>query len=339
MNAVGKIAAIPSGNFVLNEALKPIMHLLEKDKIVEICINKPNQVFIEELGKPHMECLEIDALSKQAILHIGERVATATNQSINEHNPILSASIDQFKARIQVVLPPAAPAGGAISIRKQVLNNFSLEQYNELGAFSCVQVAGQAENTLDIQLQDFLKKGDYYQFIKTAIAHRKTIMISGGTSSGKTTFLNACLKSVDANERVITIEDTRELLPPQENTVHLVASKGGQGTANVSIQDLLESTLRMRPDRLFVGEIRGSEAFTYLQAINTGHPGSMSTVHANNPQMAYERLAMMMMQSGLTNGYAKADLIDYIKMVIPIVVQVKNMNGKRGVSEISFIKG
>lgn len=339
MNAADNIAIIPQGNFVLNEALKPILHLLQNDKIVEISVNKPCQVFIEELGKPHMEYVEISDLTEQAILHIGQRVATATKQSINEQTPILSASIDHFKARIQVVLPPAAPQGGAISIRRQVLNDFSLEQYNELGAFDAVKLAGEEEDIIDTKLRDLLKKADYYSFIKTAISNRKTIMISGGTSSGKTTFLNACLKSVDDNERVITIEDTRELLPPQKNALHLVASKGGQGTANVSVQDLLESTLRMRPDRLFVGEIRGSEAFTFLQAINTGHPGSMSTVHANNPQMAYERLAMMMMQSGLTNGYAKSDLLDYIKMVIPIVVQVKNINGKRGVSEISFSRG
>lgn len=336
MNVADNIAVMPQGNFVLNEALKPLLPLLQNDKIVEISVNKPCQVFVEELGKPHMEHIALPELTQQAILHIGERVATATKQSINEQTPILSASIDHFKARIQVVLPPAAPAGGAISIRRQVLNDFSLEQYNELGAFKAVKIAGEEEDLIDTQLHELLKKADYYSFIKTAIANRKTILISGGTSSGKTTFLNACLKSVHESERIITIEDTPELRPPQENTVHLVASKGGQGTANISVQDLLEATLRMRPDRLFVGEIRGSEAFTFLQAINTGHPGSMSTVHANSPQMAYERLAMMMMQSGLTNGYAKTDLLEYIKMVIPIVVQVKNINGKRGVSEIFF---
>jgi len=339
VSAADNIAHIPQGNFVLNESLKPLLHLLQNDKIVEISVNEPCQVFFEELGKPHMEYIHVPDLTAQQITHIGQRVATATKQSINEQTPILSASIDHFKARIQVVLPPAAPAGGAISIRRQVLNDFSLEQYNALGAFEAVTMAGDEESQINLELDGLLKSGDYYSFIKTAISNRKTIMISGGTSSGKTTFLNACLKAVNENERVITIEDTRELMPPQKNTVHLVASKGGQGTSNASIQDLLEATLRMRPDRLFVGEIRGSEAFTFLQAINTGHPGSMSTVHANSPQMAYERLALMMMQSGLTSGYAKADLMAYIKMVIPIVVQVKNMNGKRGVSEIAFNRG
>lgn len=134
-------------------------------------------------------------------------------------------------------------------------------------------------------------------------------------------------------ERIITLEDTRELLPPQENRVHLVASKGSQGTANVTIQHLLEASLRLRPDRLFVGEIRGAEAFSFLRAINTGHPGSMSTIHADTPQGAYEQLAMMMQQAGLS-GILKHDLMSYIRMVIPIVIQLRRDGGKRGVSEI-----
>ena len=129
-----------------------------------------------------------------------------------------------------------------------------------------------------------------------------SILISGGTSSGKTTFLNACLKSVDPHERIITLEDTRELFPPQANAVHLLASRGDQGTANVTIQSLLEASLRMRPDRLFVGEVRGSEAFAFLRAINTGHPGSMSTVHADTPLGAYEQLAMMVHAVGSFGG-------------------------------------
>ena len=116
----------------------------------------------------------------------------------------------------------------------------------------------------------------------------------------------------------------------------MVASKGDQGTADVTIQHLLEASLRMRPDRLFVGEIRGSEAFSFLRAINTGHPGSMSTVHADTPAGAYEQLVMMMMQSGMGSSFSKADLLDYIRTVIPIVIQLQRSGGKRGVSEIYF---
>jgi len=136
----------------------------------------------------------------------------------------------------------------------------------------------------------------------------------------------------------LTLEDTRELFPPHRNSVHLLASRGDQGTAHVSIQTLLEASLRMRPDRLFVGEIRGAEAFAFLRAINTGHPGSMSTVHADTPTGAYEQLAMMMMQAGMSSGYSKQDLMSYIRMVIPIVIQLRRDGGRRGVSEIFYAR-
>ena len=218
------------------------------------------------------------------------------------------------------------------------MQNFSLQDYRDNGSLDKVSVAVGGLSDVDRELIAYLRAEKIYDFIHTAITKRVSILISGGTSSGKTTFLNACLNSVDLNERILTLEDTRELFPPQKNAVHLIASKGGQGTANVTIQNLLESALRMRPDRLFVGEIRGAEAFSFLRAINTGHPGSMSTVHADTPLGAYEQLAMMMQQSGMSAGYTKQDLMSYIQMVIPIVIQLRREGGKRGVSEIYFAR-
>jgi len=136
------------------------------------------------------------------------------------------------------------------------------------------------------------------------------MLISGGTSSGKTTFLNALLKEVPRHERIITIEDTRELKPPHENFLPLLASKDDRGLSRVSIQDLLEASSRARLDRLFVGQVRGAEVLSFLQAINTGHPGSMTTVHANSLAQGYERLALMTMQAGLR--LSKAETITYI---------------------------
>ena len=187
-------------------------------------------------------------------------------------------------------------------------------------------------------LIEHLKAERIYEFIRSAIRQRISILISGGTSTGKTTFLNACLKTIDPFERILTLEDTRELFPPQKNAVHLLASRGDQGTAQVTIQSLLEASLRMRPDRLFVGEIRGSEAFAFLRAINTGHPGSMSTVHADTPLGAYEQLAMMVQQGGMSSGYSKQDLMSYIQMVIPVVIQLRREGGRRGVSEIYYAR-
>jgi type IV secretion system protein VirB11 len=169
--------------------------------------------------------------------------------------------------------------------------------------------------------------------LEYAVLNHVTMIISGGTSSGKTTFLNALLKTVPDTERVITIEDTRELNPPQPNWLALVASKGAQGLANVTVQDLLEASLRLRPDRLFLGEIRGAEAATFLQAVNTGHPGSLTTLHADSAHGAFQRLALMTLQSDLK--LTKAEILEYVRSVVPMVVQLRR-RPTRGVSEIYF---
>ena len=233
------------------------------------------------------------------------------------------------------MLAPASPEGGTISIRRQVIQDLDLDAYQRLGALDKVAVSRpDLLSDIDRRLIDLLTEADILGFLKTAVVNRVSLVISGGTSTGKTTFLNAMLKSVPKGERLISIEDTRELRPPHRNYVPLVASKGDQGMARVTVQQLLEASLRMRPDRIFLGEIRGEEAFTFLRAINTGHPGSMTTVHADSPRGAYEQIALMVQQSSL--NWKKDELMDYIKTVLPIVVQLKREGGKRGVSEIYF---
>lgn len=328
---------LPTLLYVVEQALEPLRSLLDDPAVVEISVNKPGQVFVERIGQAHMEFHSIPAMTAEAISQIAQRVAAYTNQFVNSERPLLSAALPTGE-RIQVVLPPAAPDGGTLSIRKQVTQHFTLEEYRDNGSLDKVAVSLGGLSQLDHDLIGHLQAQRIYEFLDTAIRNRVSILISGGTSTGKTTFLNACLKSVDPNERILTIEDTRELFPTQKNVVHLIASKGDQGTANVTIQSLLESSLRMRPDRLFVGEIRGAEAFTFLRAINTGHPGSMSTVHADTPQGAYEQLVMMIMQGGMAGTFSKADLLSYLHMVIPVVIQLRRDGGKRGVSEIFFAR-
>jgi len=338
VNAVSPELASDDRHYFLYRALAPLKAFLNDRDVVEISVNRPGLAYVERLGTAHMELHEIPMLTTAEIINIGERVAASTNQFVSPANPILSAALPTGE-RIQVVLPPAAPDGGTLSIRKQVISDFTLEDYRDRGSLDQVTVAVGGLSETDQALIEQLSAKNIYGFIRTAIIKRVSILISGGTSTGKTTFLNACLKSVDSHERIITLEDTRELFPPQKNTVHLLASRGDQGTASVTIQSLLEASLRMRPDRLFVGEVRGSEAFAFLRAINTGHPGSMSTVHADTPLGAYEQLAMMVMQSGLSAAYPKADLISYIQSVIPIVIQLRREGGRRGVSEIFFARG
>lgn len=331
------VQAIDRRDLFLTRALEPVSDFLADPQVVEISVNRPGQVYIERLGDAAMTLHLRPQITADEIINLGQRVAAKTSQFLNATKPLLSAALPTGE-RIQIAIAPAAPEGGAFSIRKQVINNLSLEQYRDTGALDKVSVSLGGLSETDHRLIDCLEQHRIYDFLKTAITERVSILISGGTSTGKTTFLNACLKTVDKAERIITLEDTRELFPPQDNHLALVASKGGQGTADITIQHLLEASLRMRPDRLFVGEIRGAEAFSFLRAINTGHPGSMTTVHADTPDGAYEQLAMMMQQSGLSGGYSKSDLMSYIRNVIPVVVQLRREGGKRGISEIAFAK-
>jgi type IV secretion system protein VirB11 len=322
----------------LDKALERLKSYLADERVSEISVNRPGTLFVERLGVSGMEQVSDEQFSAEWIRTLSERVAGSTNQVVNEEHPILSASLPTGE-RFQCVLPPAAPDGGAVSIRKQVIHDIGLDVYRSRGAFTETRIGGRlklsdAEEELATMLRGDV---DAMQFLRTAVRSRVSIAVSGGTSTGKTTFLNALLKEIPEEERIVTIEDTRELKPVTPNTVALLASKGDQGRAKVTPQQLLEASLRMRPDRLMLGELRGAEAFSFLQAINTGHPGSLTTVHANSPYSAYDRLALMVMQSGMALG--KQEIIDYLKDVIPVVVQLVRLpDGRRTVSEIVFTK-
>ena len=168
------------------------------------------------------------------------------------------------------------------------------------------------------------------------VLFKKNTLCAGGTSTGKTTFTNAVIRAIPHEERLITIEDAREVnLSSHPNHLHLLCSKGGQGRASVTAQDLVEVCLRMRPERIIVGELRGTEAFSFLRAINTGHPGSISTLHADTPAMAKQQLKMMVMQAGL--GMPPEEVIEYINEVVEVIVQLKRgEHGVRFISEVYY---
>lgn len=206
-----------------------------------------------------------------------------------------------------------------------------------MGAFS-ETVIEVTDDPVDRHLDSLLKQRRIREFLEYAVINKKNIIISGGTSIGKTTFTNATLRTIPAEERIITVEDAREIvLNDHPNRVHLIASKGGQGRAKVTTQDLIEAYLRLRPDRIIVGELRGAEAFSFLRAINTGHPGSISTLHADSPAKALEQIKLMVMQANL--GIPPDQIIPYIRNVIDIVIQLKRTSGgKRSISEILFTR-
>jgi type IV secretion system protein VirB11 len=263
MEATGRPVALwESLPVFFRQAAEPIRRWLQNPDVIEICCNRPGEVWIEALNRPAMERFLVPELDGDAVRRIAEHVAGATHQSVNSTTPLLSAAMPHGE-RFQGVLSPAAPAGGAFSIRKQVVADLCLDDYLGFRAFDNVKMRGahaahMADEWPDSELEVARLLRDHTpRGLRDALAHavqnHVTMVISGGTSSGKTTFLNALLKEVPDTERVISIEDTRELQPPQPNWLSLLASKGDQGTSKVTIQDLLESSLRLRPDRLFLG--------------------------------------------------------------------------------------
>jgi type IV secretion system protein VirB11 len=320
-------------NPALETFLSPFQEIFQEDGVNEVMVNKPCEAWVENRGDFYFKKLpEVDY---NHLLGLGRLIAQSTDQKISEENPLLSATLPNGY-RIQVIFPPACEAGCvSMAIRKPSSLNLSLEDYDKMGAFSQTLIT-EIENPNDKILKEYLENNNIKDFLLHAIKTKKNIIISGGTSTGKTTFTNAALAAIPPEERLITVEDAREIkLPFHKNTVHLLASKGGQGRSKVTIQDLIESCLRLRPDRIIVGELRGSEAFSFLRAINTGHPGSISTLHADTPQMALEQLKLMVMQASL--GLPPEEIKKYILAVIDVVVHLKRgSGGKRYVSEVYF---
>ena len=317
----------------LETYLLPFKNIFAEDGVNELMINKPGEAWIEKMGDLRVE--QIPEIDIDHLLGLGRLVAQSTDQKVSEETPLLSATLPNGY-RIQVVFPPAVEPGlAAFAIRKGSTMHLSLDQYADMGAFDNTATEKIIDKS-DAILCDLLKKGKIKEFIREAVLAKKNLIISGGTSTGKTTFTNAALGEIPTDERLITVEDAREvLLPLHENRVHLLASKGGQGRAKVNTQDLIEACLRLRPDRIIVGELRGAEAFSFLRAINTGHPGSISTLHADTPAMAMEQLKLMVMQAGL--GMPPEEVKKYIEAVVDIVVQLKRgSGGRRYVSEIYF---
>lgn len=313
-------AAAQGGSAYLDAYLQPFRQWLVRDTVTEILVNRPGEVWIEDSSRPGIERIEDAAIDDRLVKRLAEQVARVSHQGINREHPLLGATLPDG-ARVQFCGPPATRRHWAMAIRRHRRLDLPLDAYDT----GPIRVATPAPAP-DAALHPIA-------FLRAAIAARKTILISGGTSTGKTTFLNSMLGEISPEERVVLVEDTPELRLPGVNGVGLVAVKGELGEARVTPNDLLQAALRLRPDRIVLGELRGAECVSFLRAINTGHPGSFSTIHANSPRGALEQLALMVMQTGI--GLSRADTIEYAASVIDVVVQLKRDEGRRGISAIA----
>lgn len=312
----------------LERHLIPLMPFLQMDGVTEICINKPQEIFVERFGKftcypiPELECVFLETLAGL----------------IAEYNhkdfpvPLLSGVLPDGE-RIQFVMNPGCESQKIVcSIRRQQLRELALDDYAGMGAFDEV-IATKTVSPYEM-LKEHYQKKDVLNFIKECIRARRNILISGGTGTGKTTFLNACLKWVPEHERIITIEDTREVRVSHANTAHLLFNEDDE---QITALKMFKVCLRLRPDRIFLSELRGAEVWPYLRAANSGHPGSLSTVHADSPEGAFTQLVFMMQQAGSTSS--EEQIRDYVKSIIHVVIQLKrDSNSKRfmHVSEVYF---
>lgn len=314
--------------YYLDSFLAPLAPWLGRDDITDIWINRANEIWFETLGGG-ISREAVEGLDEATLGRLARQIAAYSAQGVSRAQPLLAASLPDG-SRVQVVGPPATRDGHVIAIRKHVSPDLSIDQWGEAGAFEGL-APGKA--SLESSITNRMVGPDEAPAVlKEAVRARRNILVSGGTSSGKTTFLNALLAEIPGEERLVLIEDTEELKLRHENAVGLIAARGAMSEADVSAEDLLIAALRLRPDRIILGELRGAEAFTFLRAVNTGHPGSMTTIHADTPTRAIEQLVLLVLQAGSRLG--RDDVRHYVRESVDVFVQLSRTNGRRSVSQV-----
>ncbi len=294
--------------------LGPLEPLLADDQVTDIMVNGPNQVYIERKGK--LELTDVKFRDHNHLMNIATRIVSQVGRRVDESTPLCDARLPDG-SRVNIIIPPLAIDGATISIRKFAKQSITLDVMER-------------QQNISPQIATVLK---------VAAASRLNILISGGTGSGKTTLLNALSQMIDHGERIVTIEDAAELQLQQPHVVRLETRPPNlEGRGEITMRDLVKNALRMRPDRIILGEIRSSEALDMLQAMNTGHDGSMCTIHANRPREALTRLENMVGMAGI-NLPSKA-IRTQIASAIDLIVQVARMrDGKRRVQYVTEVVG
>lgn len=313
----------------LHSYLAPFEGPLRRPDVTDIYVNRPGEIWLETLGGS-IERHDAPELSETILARLARQVAALNHQGISREHPLLSASLPDG-SRIQIAASPATRGPMAIAIRRHVSAGLSLDDYKDIGAFEGVRRDRSGTDILD-SVRNLVDAGDITAALRVAVRSRLNILVSGGTSTGKTTFLNALVSEIPKTERLIFIEDTPEIRITHENAIGLVAARSELGEASVTANDLVSACLRMRPDRIILGELRGNEAFAYLRAINTGHPGSITTIHADSPDGAIEQLALLVLQGG--GQLTRSDIREYVAASVGVIVQLERSEGGRRISSI-----
>jgi type IV secretion system protein VirB11 len=346
------LARLPDDASV-RELMRPFAPLLDDADVTELVINRPQRVLTETHRGWHG--YDYTNLDYERLMSFAVAVATLTNQEISAQHPILSALLPG-DARIQIVMPPVVPPHTvSVTIRRPSAREKTLDAYREEGLFDeamwhrpdGLNAALPVLRSEDRKLVQCLEARDWGAFFGLAVTGKLNIVIVGNTGSGKTSFMKTLCRSIPPTDRVVTIEDVRELFIRHiENCVHLLYSKGGHGQARVTPADLIASTMRMRPDRVLLAELRGGEAYDFLKLLTTGHAGSITSYHASSVTVALERFALMAKEHPEAAAYDDAALKRLLFMTIDVVAHMEahalydeagQQVGKRwGMTEIWF---
>ncbi|WP_374346527.1 P-type DNA transfer ATPase VirB11 [Phenylobacterium sp.] len=321
-----------SDHAVLAHYLEPLRSHLAPADVTELVINRPGELGVER--SDGWSWREAPDLTETWLATLARAAAAHTAQDVSAEAPICSTVLPAGE-RCQIVLPPAAEHL-SLTLRKPAPVDFTLSALHTAGLFETVALASDTLYRHEHDLIRLRDMGDWPEFFDLAVASRKNILISGATGSGKTTFAKALARQIPTHERLITIEDARELTLPHRNVVHLLYAKDGQGLAQVGPKQLLESALRMRPDRILLQELRDGTAFFYLRNVNTGHPGSITTVHADSASLAFEQLTLLVKESEGGRDLARDDIRALLHRLVDVVVQMHRVDGRFRMTEVWY---
>jgi type IV secretion system protein VirB11 len=311
--------------------LAPLREALNDPVTIEVVMNPDGLPWVERHGVTHMAPLEGVRFDSARLRDLARAIAGETRGQISARRPIVSGKIalpDGRPVRAQVVHEPAVEAGAAIALRRYREERVGLDAFGLLHG-ELVDLARSRRDRAG-EVAEMMGRSDVAGAMRRCVEDRLNVLVSGGTTTGKTTFARGLLDLIPAGERIVTIEDAFELFPAQPNRVMLLAERDEASARSAA--RLLEASLRLRPDRIVLGELRGAECVTFLEAINTGHAGSVTTVHADTATKAIDRLALMVMGTGIAMTYA--DVRRYCAASIDVVVQLGRRDGRRGVEEV-----
>ena len=313
-----------------------ITEYLRSPEVTEICVNRPGELYVET--RRGWQRIEVPDLTFERARQFCTAVVNESNtgQRITDADPVVSLTFPTGQ-RAQFVIPPACDAGRiSITIRLPSRHTRSLQQYEEDGFFGEILEQAPSVSEHDRELLELRRSRNYAEFFRQAVHYRKNIVVAGATGSGKTTFMKSLVDHIPADERLVTIEDARELFLNQPNVVHLLYSKGGQSTSNVTAKSCMEACLRMKPDRIILAELRGDESFYFIRNCASGHPGSITSCHAGSTSQTWDQLALMVKASNEGSGLEFNVIKRLLKMTIDIVVHIKAHAGRRCITGIDF---